>query len=138
MLKRITNSYIKYMVVGSLLLSLTSCSKREEAEPAAKKNSALDVVPVQVTKVEQKEIILTKSFGGTLEGETQANIVAKLPERIVAIKVKVGDVVKTGQLIILLDKAGATSQYYQAEAAYLNAKKDLDRMEALYKEGAIS
>jgi len=138
MLKRITNSYIKYVVVGFLLLSLTSCSKREEAEPAAKKNSALDVVPVQVTKVEQKEIILTKSFGGTLEGEVQANIVAKLPERIVSIKVKVGEPVKAGQVIILLDKAGATSQYYQAEAAYLNAKKDLDRMEALYKEGAIS
>ena len=117
MLKRITNSYIKYVVVGFLLLSLTSCSKREEAEPAAKKNSGLDIIAVQVTKVEQKEIILTKSFSGTLEGETQANIVAKLPERIVSIKVKVGEPVKAGQLIILLDKAGATSQYYQAEAA---------------------
>ncbi|MCK9424538.1 MAG: efflux RND transporter periplasmic adaptor subunit [Ignavibacteriaceae bacterium] len=138
MLKRITNSYIKYVVVGFLLLSLTSCSKREEAEPAAKKNTDLDTIPVQVSKVELKEIVLTKSFSGTLEGEEQANIVAKLPERIVSIKVKVGEPVKAGQLIILLDKAGATSQYYQAEAAYLNAKKDLDRMEALYKEGAIS
>ncbi len=138
MLKKFTNLSIKYIVVASAFLFISSCGKKEEAEPVSKKNTDLDTIPVQVAKVELKEIALTKSFSGTLEGETQANIVAKLPERIVSVKVKVGEVVKAGQLIIALDKAGATSQYYQAEAAYLNAKKDLDRMEALYKEGAIS
>ncbi len=138
MLKRLSKSCIKYFVVAAMLLLVASCAKKEEAEPAAKKKTDLDTIPVQVAKVELKEIVLTKSFSGTLEGEEQANIVAKLPERIVAVKVKVGEIVKAGQLIIALDKAGATSQYYQAEAAFLNAKKDLDRMEALYKEGAIS
>lgn len=138
MLKRLSKSCIKYIAVAALLLLVASCAKKEEAEPVAKKNTDLDTIPVQVSKVELKEIVLTKSFSGTLEGETQANIVAKLPERIVAVRVKVGEIVKVGQLIIALDKAGATSQYYQAEAACLNAKKDLDRMEALYKEGAIS
>ena len=138
MLKRFFKSCLKYIAVATMLLLVASCAKKEEAEPVAKKNTDLDTIPVQVSKVELKEIALTKSFSGTLEGEEQANIVAKLPERIVAVKVKVGEIVKSGQMIIALDKTGATSQYYQAEAAFLNAKKDLDRMEALYKEGAIS
>ncbi|MFA6978786.1 MAG: efflux RND transporter periplasmic adaptor subunit [Ignavibacteriaceae bacterium] len=138
MLKRLSVICTKYIFVGALLLSLVSCAKKEEAEPAAKKNTDLDIIPVQIAKVELKEIVLTKSFSGTLEGEDQANIVAKLPERIVTVKVKVGDAVKAGQLIIQLDKAGAASQYYQAEAAFKNAEKDLHRMEALFKEGAVS
>lgn len=138
MLKRFSKICIKYIAIVAMLLLVASCAKKEEAEPIAKMNTDLDTIPVQVSKVELKEIALTKSFSGTLEGEEQANIVAKLPERIVAVKVKVGELVKAGQLIIALDKTGATSQYYQAEAAFLNAKKDLDRMEALYKEGAIS
>ncbi|MDP3148633.1 MAG: efflux RND transporter periplasmic adaptor subunit [Ignavibacteria bacterium] len=138
MLKRFANSSIKYIVVASVLLFLSSCGKKDEADTAAKKNTDLDTIPVQVAKVELKEIALTKSFSGTLEGEAQANIVAKLPERIVSVKVRVGDAVKAGQLIIQLDKAGATSQYFQAEAAFKNAEKDLHRMEALFKEGAVS
>jgi RND family efflux transporter MFP subunit len=77
-------------------------------------------------------------YTGTIEGEEQANITAKLPERITAIKVKIGDAVSPGQLVAELDKAGASSQYYQAEAALENASRDLERMKALIKEGAIS
>jgi membrane fusion protein (multidrug efflux system) len=41
-------------------------------------------------------------------------------------------------LILTLDKAGASSQFFQAEAGYRNAEKTLERMKSLYAEGAVS
>jgi RND family efflux transporter MFP subunit len=68
----------------------------------------------------------------------QENIIAKISERITEINVKPGQFVSKGTVVIGLDKAGASSQYFQVRAGYLNSEKDLDRMKALYKEGAIS
>jgi len=129
----------KSLVVITALLFLTAgCGKKETAETGSKKVSDLDTIAVQTAAAEVKQISLLKTYSGSLEGEEQANIVAKLPERIVAVRVKVGQHVKAGEILVSLDKAGASSQYFQAEAAYKNAEKDLHRMEALFNEGAIS
>ncbi len=118
-----------------LLITLfIGCGKKVENN----NNSINEVIPVQTAIVEMKNINISKTFTGTLEGEEQANIIAKIPERITGIKIKVGDYVNAGQVLIELDKSGASSQYFQAEAALINAERDFKRMEALFAEGAIS
>ncbi|MCL5031217.1 MAG: efflux RND transporter periplasmic adaptor subunit [Bacteroidetes bacterium] len=119
-----------------ITLNINCSSKKDNG--TTKNLTELDTVAVKVSKAKINNIRLIKTFTGTLEGEEQANIVSKIPERITEIKVQVGDNIKAGQLLIVLDKSGASSQFYQAQAGYLNAKKDLERMEALFKEGAIS
>ncbi len=112
---------------------------QKKAEQSKELNLAdLDTVAVKTAQSVVSNIKLIKTFTGTLEGEDQANVVSKIPERITDIKVRVGDRVDAGQLLITLDKVGASSQFYQAQAAYLNAEKERDRMQALFKEGAIS
>lgn len=132
---KITNS----LLIASFLslLFIYGCSKNE-ANQTEKQTIKTDTIPVQVAKVELKDINMTKIYSGTLEGEEQANIISKIPERIISIKAKIGEYVKAGQVVVLLDKSGASSQYFQAEAVYLNSKKDLERMQALHNEGAIS
>jgi membrane fusion protein (multidrug efflux system) len=132
-------NYLMSLWVLSVIIavSLTGCGKNEESKKVSSNTAVADTVPVNVTKAEIKDIDLIKTFSGTLEGEEQANIVAKIPERIISIKVKVGDNVSSGQTLVELDKSGASSQFYQAQAAFLNSEKDLKRMEALYKEAAI-
>jgi RND family efflux transporter MFP subunit len=95
-------------------------------------------VAVETAKVDKKDIKLVKSFSASLEGEEQENIISKISERIIEINVKSGQYVSKGTVVIGLDKAGATSQYFQVRAGYLNSEKDLDRMKALFKEGAVS
>ncbi len=115
---------------------LAGCSKQNAN---SKENvSALNAIPVEVGKIQRKDFQITRNFTGTLEGEEQANIVAKIQERITSIKVKVGDRVKPGDIILTLDKSGASSQYYQAKASFDNAAQNLERMKALYGEGAIA
>jgi RND family efflux transporter MFP subunit len=115
-----------------------NCGKKAEDKTAEKTLTQLDTVAVKIVKAGLSDIRLVKTFTGTLEGEEQANIVSKIPERITVIKVRVGDNVKAGQILILLDKTGASSQFYQAQAGFLNAEKELNRMKALFEGGAVS
>lgn len=114
------------------------CGKKSDDKSGEKSLTLLDTVAVKTVKAGLSDIRLAKTFTGSLEGEEQANIVSKISERITAIKVRVGDHVRTGQLLILLDKTGASSQFYQAQAGFLNAEKELNRMKALYEGGAVS
>ncbi len=97
-----------------------------------------DTISVKAEKVQLRELNFVKTFSGTLEGEEQANIVSKIPERITAVKVKVDNYVKAGTVLFELDKGGASSQFYQTQAVFLNAEKDLQRMKNLFNEGAVS
>ncbi len=115
-----------------------NCGKQEGKTKTVKNVTELDTIPVKVARVELKDIKLEKVFTGSLEGEEQANIVSKIPERIVKINARVGQHVNSGEILLVLDKSGASSQYFQAQAGFKNAEKDLNRMKALYEAGAIS
>jgi RND family efflux transporter MFP subunit len=101
-------------------------------------NKPVRTVPVEVIIVQRENLAVTKTYSGSLEGEEQANLVARIPERVTAIRSQVGDRVSQDQVFINLDKSGSSSQYFQAEANFNNADKTLTRMKSLFSEGAIS
>jgi len=129
---------VPLFVVSVLVAGCASPKKQQSRAEENSTASSANIVPIEVAVVEQKPLSITKTFSGTLEGEEQANIVAKISERITGISVRVGESVRSGQVILTLDKSGTSSQYYQAEAAFRNAQKTLERMKSLYAEGAIS
>lgn len=122
----------KNMAVASviLILFIQGCKKPQDI--------VVQPEPVKVTKVERKTFTEIKTYSGTLEGVEQASIVSKIAERIIDIKVHVNSSVKKGDVLIQLDRSGATSNYLQALANFENGKKDYDRMKALFKDGAVS
>ncbi len=119
------------------LLGGTGC-KQKNPDGQQEQAAGRAVIPVEVAGVKRQALTVTKSYTGTLEGEEQANIVPKLAERITGVRVRVGDAVRAGQVIVELDKGGATSQYFQADASFRNAEKTYQRMKSLYEEGAVS
>ncbi|MEO8233355.1 MAG: efflux RND transporter periplasmic adaptor subunit [Ignavibacteriota bacterium] len=120
------------------LIVIQACGEKPKEISTVDRTTYVDTISIQAQLVETRELALSKTFSGTLEGEEQANIIAKIPERIMKIKVKVGDYVKAGSVLFELDKGGASAQFYQAQAAYLNAQKNFERMQNLLKEGAVS
>ena len=122
----------------SALALIGGCGKGEKQAEAKTANSGAEVVPVETARAERQALAVTKSYTGSLEGEAQANIVAKISERVTAVYGSIGQSVQKGRTVIALDKSGTTSQYFQAEANYKNAEKNLERMKALLAEGAIS
>jgi membrane fusion protein, multidrug efflux system len=126
-------------ISGILALTvIAGCGSKEAVpDPAATEQAKLSV-PVEVVPVQKGVLSVARSYAASLEGEEQAHIVPRIAERIGSVHVRVGASVPAGQLIITLDKAGASSQFYQAEAAFRNAEKSLARMKSLYAEGAVS
>jgi membrane fusion protein, multidrug efflux system len=123
------------LLIGATLIGLGCIGKTSDS--AAVKSRAR-IIPVETAVVQRENLALTKTYSGSLEGEEQANLVAKIPERVTAIKIQVGDRVSQGQVCVTLDKSGSFSQYFQAEANFNNAEKTLERMKSLFAEGAIS
>lgn len=112
--------------------------KKEQPEALEPETRSTYTVPVQAAVAGQKDLSVTRTYSGTLEGEEQANLVAKISERVTSINVRVGQAVQARQVALSLDKSGVSSQYFQAEAAYKNSEKTLQRMKSLYDEGAVS
>jgi membrane fusion protein, multidrug efflux system len=122
-----------------IILSLTGCGSGKKEQAMAETQAAvIQASPVQVAVAELTTVSVTKTFSGTLEGEDQANVVAKISERITSIAAANGASIAAGQTTITLDKSGTSSQYFQSQANYKNAEKTYERMKSLFAEGAIS
>lgn len=121
-----------------ILVLIVGCSNKQEQEKLKENEVLNQTVPVNVTVVKQKNLSEDKTYSGSLEGIEQADIVAKIAERIVEIDKKVDNYVNQGETVIELDKTGPSSQFLQAQANFENAEKNLKRMQALYDAGAIS
>jgi membrane fusion protein (multidrug efflux system) len=137
--KNVKKNIIRWVFYPFLAGAVAGCNPGKKNE-SRDDNSNPDshIVPVEISVAGKANLSITRTYSGTLEGEEQANIVAKISERVTGIHVHVGGTVQAGQVTISLDKSGASSQYYQAEASYNNAEKTLQRMKSLYDEGAIS
>jgi len=139
-MKQFLNNHVTALLLTGLIISafvLNACGEKapENNQP---KTEYTDTISVEAENVQLRELNLSKTFSGTLEGEEQANIVSKIPERIVGIKVRVDQYVQAGTVLFELDKGGASSQFYQSQAVFLNAQKDFERMKNLFNEGAVS
>lgn len=95
-------------------------------------------VPVRVQVLQPLTENVTKTYTGSLEGQNQAVIYAKIAEAVDSVLVREGDRVQAGQILLKLDRAGSMSNYQQAQSVYRNAEKNYRKMQTLYEQGAIS
>ncbi|MBN1213316.1 MAG: efflux RND transporter periplasmic adaptor subunit [candidate division Zixibacteria bacterium] len=126
----IRNSLVIILLAG---LSLTCGNKNENQQSQAEQVLAVKVL---LTKKTAQDMV--KTYTGSLEGEKQADIYAKLAESVENIQVREGDRVTTGQVLISLDRLGPSSRYNETRSLFLNAEKNYTKMDYLYKEGAIA
>jgi membrane fusion protein (multidrug efflux system) len=113
-------------------LLVVSCGSNENGQQTERVVAAKAIV----ARTADKEV--TKTFTGSLEGERQAVLYAKLGEAVEKVHVREGQAVTTDQVLISLDKNGPTTRYSEALSLYKNAEKNYQKMEVLYKQGAVS
>ncbi|MDP3309053.1 efflux RND transporter periplasmic adaptor subunit [Methylotenera sp.] len=122
-------------------LMLSSCNKPKEVEVKTASNLPL----VSIAKVHTQSIEITEEAVGTLEGLIDPTVTAEVTARVIKVYVGVGQTVKKGELIALLDASdfGLQSQEAQAEVNRIevllaNQKKMVERNQTLVNKNFIS
>ncbi|MCP4684399.1 MAG: efflux RND transporter periplasmic adaptor subunit [bacterium] len=117
----------------SALQLFAACGEQAQEETIGER-----VIAVNAVVVERSDQTVTRIYTGTLEGKQQTVVYSRLAEAVDEVLVAEGQQVKADQVVLTLDRYGASSQYTQAQSVFLNAEKNFNKMAFLYKEGAVS
>ncbi len=131
------------MIVMCLVLSLMSCQKTGRNEEVLEDRSV--ATPVKVFAVKRAEISEQLFNTGLIQAWKEITITPDIGGKIDKIHVEEGDMVKKGQLLAELDTRAFRLQLEQAAAGVVvaeanleDAKRNMDRMERLNDESAVS
>ena len=128
-------------------LMVCSCGDKKDDKNAAQAQQ--DAKPqVKIQKVSSQMIPQTETYTATVESDIKNNISPNAPLRIERILVDVGDVVRKGQVLVVLDNSNLTQGNIQLENQKLvienarlqmeNRKVEFNRASGLYNIGGIS
>lgn len=115
------------------LVGASCANSNDVVEQQAPKTTPVEAMIVQTSSHD-----VTRGYTGTLVGEKQADIHARIAETVDRVPVTEGQSVKEGQVLILLDKSGPASTYRNAESLYRNAQKNHENLKYLFEQGAVS
>lgn len=118
-------------------VSLTACSSKDNLESNKNKDTPIEVTVGTPSSNGGQGI----NVSGQIEASQSANISTRVMGYITMLKVKAGDHVSKGQLLVtisnqdILAKRGQTDAgISEAKAALKNAQKDYERFNTLYKQ----
>jgi RND family efflux transporter MFP subunit len=147
MLKKVKGIPVILILSGLLLLTFSACQTGSEDRNALNNQTQIELRPVQVKvyKVTGQRIAEKLTYTAVLEAWKKQVITPDISGKIARIYVNEGDRVRAGQLLAELDTRAIRLQLEQAEAALAGAKanledarKNVERMERLFQEKAVS
>lgn len=129
-----------------LCIALVGCSDKEtEPAPGKADVSARPPATVEVSPVTQRDVPIYQEWVGSLDGMVNAQIHAQVTGYLIHRHYEEGQLVKEGQLLYEIDPRtfqaaldGAISTLAREEAEVKTAKLDLDRIQRLLPERAVS
>jgi RND family efflux transporter MFP subunit len=97
--------------------------------------------PVEVVTAVVGDLEVWSTLAGTVEGSVQYPVISTNAIRVIEVVKREGDRVGRGDVIIRLEKTAPNPMlhsYNRSKALYDDAMADVQRMRALYEEGAVS
>lgn len=136
-----TKSIIQLTITAGLLLSLSACSESD----ASLQENPVTLPRVLVVEAQAEHLQLERTFPGNTEGSMVSEVRARVEGLLESRKFEEGQFVTKNQLMFSIEKAPyevelqrARSDLTSAEATYNAAKRDWERVENLFSDGAIS
>lgn len=123
-----SNSLFGVLLVAAV--AMTGCKSNQQGEEVAKVSKPI----VKVATVLYESVPQTRSYAATIQSDIKNNIASSMPGRIDKILVEVGDYVKKGQTLVLMDSANLN----QLQMQIRNQEIEFDRVKELYNVGATS
>ena len=137
---KITMRNLKYIFILPLAGLFVACGSHENNQFVE-----ADPVSVQVAEAVASSGSSDITVSGKIEAANSANISTRMMGNITQVKVKPGQKVQAGDLLVTISstdlsakRAQVEASINQAQAAYDDAKRDYDRFRDLYEKGSAS
>jgi RND family efflux transporter MFP subunit len=138
------NKYLRYgrniliaVAVGALVMFVLNTNKAKR-EAAVEKMDPNVAVPVTVTGVKKEVLQSTLSIVGTVIPNNDVMLLSETAGRITEMYVDVGSILQRGTLMLKVDDELRRAAFLTAEAAFEQAKRDVERYTTLYEQKSIT
>jgi RND family efflux transporter MFP subunit len=138
MMKKLIFGIIGLILVVLVVVRVVQASGEQELPPDVEEIRRQSGIPVEVASAQTGPLVVTREFTGTIRGIRSATIRARTGDEIVEIPVRVGQRVAAGAILIRQSQEGSMASVRQAEAAYDQASRSVERLRPLREQGAIS
>ena len=125
-------NFFKMLLASAVIVSAVACKNNANEEAAAMEKEA--AVKVKTKQCFEREVEQIETFTATVQANVTNNITSSMPLRIEKILVEVGDNVKKGQRLAILDPINLT----QAKLKMQNDSLEFVRIDNLFKAGGVS
>ena len=133
------------VLLAAILLAAAMSGALAPQARAANPAPAAQAAPADVYVLAYRDVPNVVSAEGVVEAVRQSTLAAQIAGQIVELKVKVGDSVKAGQVLVRIDPraaeqvvSGSQSQLAEAQAGLTNALRSYERNKQLFAQKFIS
>ena len=123
------NGFQLMLLLGAAMLGSCGGSNEKKVEKVEDERPL-----VKIAGVSERRVAQIQEYTATVEAEVKNNIAPFTPVRISDIKVEIGDRVKKGQELVIMDRA----KLKQLELQLKNVITEFNRVDELYKVGGVS
>lgn len=121
-----------------ILFSGCSWNKKKADSKSMEQIHKESGVPVTVRTLVEESFSTVLTYATTLKATSEATAYAAITDVVETVGAGIGEYVQKDQVIIGFPKTNPQMNYYQAKAAYENAKATHERMKNLYEHEVIS
>lgn len=136
-MKMQTTRKVAILTLGAFLTLpvLSGCSNEKNMQ-----ETMVSTIPVTAETVTVQDFDKTITLGGLTAAENTVNVIAKVSgmEQIQAVNVKVGDKVRAGEVLAILDSEAASITLSNAKLQFDNAYTNYENGKQLFELGAVS
>jgi RND family efflux transporter MFP subunit len=127
----------KYWLIAAVLFA-AGCGSKEEPVPAVVSAAAQSTIQAVVVEIKAVQVPVRVEVTGQVMPIFQATLSSRIQGTIDTLLVREGSRVSKGQTLIQLDSRDVQADVARASAEVENAKAQLDRMQSLYSQDAVS
>jgi membrane fusion protein (multidrug efflux system) len=137
---------MKRIIIGIIALGIAAVVIVRVIQASAPAEPTSDVdeirrqtgVPVEVMQITPGPLEARRVFTGAVRGVRGATVRARTGDEILEIPVRVGQRVAEGEVVVRQSSQGSMASVRQAEAAFEQARRAVDRLRPLHEQGAVS
>lgn len=125
-----------FVVIAGIIISILIFNKNSREAQIEK--SSYENITVSVAPVNEEEFSEDLSIIGTVNANNDVSVISETQGKVLKVFVKTGDHVSEGSVIAVVDDELKKAAFTTAKVNFEKAKKDLQRIEALYNEKNVS